>query len=287
MLLFDANGQGDESKELASSGSFSFLFLGLVCRSACWNLNRLHLVVVVMPTHTVTNNLTGEQHHVVCEAAPGAELLDKDCRHGSDFDMRKGLSEFQQEFHPLVQQYMMRVTYETTNNDPVEVLLWSLRYWNTHRDVLFRDFCGEIPAEFWSMAVCSSCSEQGAAFYSRLTVIASRVTACLSKKDAPSLPDCFDQLKTELLPPISTNAGLYTYMHEHCVCPCMQYVAAAAASGDYDNEASMESRPLCGNCKTAVNRSKRCSRCRLAAYCSKDCQKKAWKKHKKICLPLE
>ena len=42
--------------------------------------------------------------------------------------------------------------------------------------------------------------------------------------------------------------------------------------------------PLCTGCgKQSVSGLKRCSQCRLAYYCTVDCQRAHWKEHKKIC----
>ena len=41
--------------------------------------------------------------------------------------------------------------------------------------------------------------------------------------------------------------------------------------------------PPCGNCGQPGKR--RCSRCAAVRYCSAECQRKAWKKHKKVCSP--
>lgn len=43
---------------------------------------------------------------------------------------------------------------------------------------------------------------------------------------------------------------------------------------------------LCFHCGKDETTSKRCSRCKVVVYCSAECQKKDWKRHKKgECLP--
>mmetsp|Transcript_3515 Transcript_3515/g.5292 ORF Transcript_3515/g.5292 Transcript_3515/m.5292 type:complete len:247 (-) Transcript_3515:69-809(-) len=246
-----------------------------------------------MPTHTVTNNATGEQHHVVCTDAPGSHLLDKDCMHGSALDARKGFSTFEAEFHPHVGLYMRSIHSFSSVDDNsgsesvLSILNWTLRFWSneSRRDLLRRDNNGEISASYWSVAVGSSCSEQGGSWYSRLAVIASKVTSYFRDHPEASAGESFQVLKDELVPSISTNDGLYIYMHEKGVCSCMQYVAAAARDGTYE-ETPMHAKPLCGGCKKSVDVTKRCSRCKIASYCSRDCQAKDWKRHKKVCQAL-
>lgn len=41
-------------------------------------------------------------------------------------------------------------------------------------------------------------------------------------------------------------------------------------------------RAHCAHCGTTEHLV-RCSRCEVTAYCGKECQKKHWKKHKKVC----
>ena len=39
--------------------------------------------------------------------------------------------------------------------------------------------------------------------------------------------------------------------------------------------------PICEECGEMATQ--RCSRCKLAWYCTRDCQLRQWKKHKKLC----
>jgi hypothetical protein len=42
----------------------------------------------------------------------------------------------------------------------------------------------------------------------------------------------------------------------------------------------------CGKMQALVGKLKQCQRCKVTFYCDKECQKKDWKKHKKICKSL-
>ncbi|KAI9016874.1 hypothetical protein DFJ74DRAFT_678661 [Hyaloraphidium curvatum] len=41
----------------------------------------------------------------------------------------------------------------------------------------------------------------------------------------------------------------------------------------------------CGACSTDKSNFQRCSRCKVASYCSRECQRDHWSEHKKICRP--
>jgi len=46
------------------------------------------------------------------------------------------------------------------------------------------------------------------------------------------------------------------------------------------------SYPPCNTCSTVEVKTKRCGRCELVSYCSKECQKKDWKAHKATCKKI-
>ncbi|KAG8530216.1 uncharacterized protein KY384_004716 [Bacidia gigantensis] len=59
--------------------------------------------------------------------------------------------------------------------------------------------------------------------------------------------------------------------------------AVAQNRSGIDGERSDLGRLICQNCqKTDV---KKCGRCGTVAYCSKECQKKVWRTHKRVCFP--
>lgn len=58
----------------------------------------------------------------------------------------------------------------------------------------------------------------------------------------------------------------------------------------YDFDAVRCEGPACGKAKDDVHESQgllRCSKCKLAHYCSKECQSASWSTHKKVCRTPE
>ncbi|CAH0365818.1 unnamed protein product [Pelagomonas calceolata] len=57
-------------------------------------------------------------------------------------------------------------------------------------------------------------------------------------------------------------------------------------SGDFDPTDTDDLRPVCANCGRD-NASKTCGRCMAQAYCSTECQRADWKRHKSSCQSVE
>ena len=51
-------------------------------------------------------------------------------------------------------------------------------------------------------------------------------------------------------------------------------------------ERTLDQCEVCAKTQAMAGRLKQCTRCKSALYCSRECQKTAWKKHKKICHTL-
>lgn len=234
-----------------------------------------------MPTHTVTNEASGEQFVVECVAAPGADLLDPDCLHGAPFDHIRNMTGFQKEWHPHVKQYMqtlgMLPGIQQRSPGAVFMLRWGFDFWGSADAlaILQRDTDLEVPRMLWSTGVSGSCSEEGGAWYSRMCIAGSLVTASLIKHPRVPVQVQMDNLWTEFNA-INSDDGLFEFMHRdtrrHCM--CMQYVSAAAAA---------KHPQKCGACQKEMDAPKRCSRCKEKWYCDHNCQKNAWKQHKKSC----
>ena len=69
---------------------------------------------------------------------------------------------------------------------------------------------------------------------------------------------------------------------------CSRYLAALEHEFGVDDADNVRMRAFirghCGQC--GQKSSSCCSRCQLVSYCSRDCQKKDWKTHKKVCKTL-
>ena len=53
-------------------------------------------------------------------------------------------------------------------------------------------------------------------------------------------------------------------------------------------EEYMADRHACENCKTIfrIKELKKCSKCKVARYCSRECQVENWKEHRRMCAML-
>ena len=69
---------------------------------------------------------------------------------------------------------------------------------------------------------------------------------------------------------------------------CSRYLAALEHEFGVDDADNVRMRAFirghCGQC--GQKSSSCCSRCQLVSYCSRECQKKDWKTHKKVCKTL-
>jgi hypothetical protein len=237
-----------------------------------------------MPQHTVTDNASGAKYIVDCEAAPGADLLDPNCRHGDSFHV-KNMTPFQKEWHPHMMEFIPQA-HAPAGGD---LSRFTFVFWAAHPErlaILQRDKDYGIPGMFWAMAVGSSCSEQGGGEYSRICVMGYLVTKSII--DNPGLsPNAMLEKLEPVLNIIQTDSGLFQFMHrsDFRKCMCMQYVAAAVAADGAQPDVGMDVLNTCGWCEEVVDGSKRCGRCKIMHYCNAECQKKAWKQHKKVCYP--
>ena len=68
---------------------------------------------------------------------------------------------------------------------------------------------------------------------------------------------------------------------------CAPFLPALECYYGHDDEHNIRMRAFCSShCGQCGRDAKsRCSRCRLVGYCTPDCQRAAWKEHKKVCIP--
>lgn len=130
----------------------------------------------------------------------------------------------------------------------------------------------------WSAGVSRSCMEQGGMMgHSCMCIAGSLITKSLIQNPGANVQDILDDLWHNMNE-INSDDGLHKFMHHENKqkCLCMQHVAA---------EVAKKKPKKCLFCGAAMNKPQRCSRCKKAHYCDVDCQKKAWKMHKKVCEP--
>jgi hypothetical protein len=219
-----------------------------------------------------------------CAASPGADLLDPRCQHGNPFiPPPETKAPFQKEWDPYVQKYL-------SHAPAGDGLSWfAILFWSQPEilAILQRDTEYQVPSMLWGTAVDSSITERGGGFYSSICVMGYLITKSLIDH-----PDLTEHEHMDVLEPIlekiQTEPGLFQFMHhsEYRKCMCMQHVAAAAAAYyGTQPDAELDDLKTCGDCLEYVDGSKRCSRCKNVYYCGADCQKQAWRHHKKFCKP--
>ena len=67
--------------------------------------------------------------------------------------------------------------------------------------------------------------------------------------------------------------------------PGMAYMGSGFRAGDKMKQ-DLDVCDHCGKTQAVAGKLKQCQRCKVTLYCGKDCQKSAWKKHKKVCHTL-
>jgi hypothetical protein len=114
-----------------------------------------------MPESTYRDPLTGDQIILEMEAAPGADLVDPECLHGNSYDYLSELDAFQNEWHPLIQDFEMIISsIGMTATVPVMTQA-ALRYGQQPERMAL--LLREQPSD----VVESSCKDQDGADYGR------------------------------------------------------------------------------------------------------------------------
>lgn len=94
--------------------------------------------------------------------------------------------------------------------------------------------------------------------------------------------DCLDKSPPQILIliayPVCTNQGCVLAAHQR-----MEGVMASLEKEDGVKGLQSKSRRDCCTCLKTATKILKCSRCKAAYYCSKQCQLKDWSVHKKFC----
>ena len=61
----------------------------------------------------------------------------------------------------------------------------------------------------------------------------------------------------------------------------VDYLVALAVKAELEER--MRHWKVCASCQIALQKMKKCSVCKDAHYCSRECQRKAWPEHKQTC----
>merc|ERR1712020_661044 len=94
-------------------------------------------------------------------------------------------------------------------------------------------------------------------------------------KDCPTYP--FDKMTPEQLDYLVEEGGVCRFCSA-----CLHYRPHYPSC----NRKSQIPTYVCANCNVAENTRKSCGRCKSVTYCSVDCQKEDWKRHKPACRKL-
>lgn len=84
--------------------------------------------------------------------------------------------------------------------------------------------------------------------------------------------------------PMFPEACFYLNMLSSVISDKMNWLSLGAREGNPRCIESLESSKTCFSCGGTFSNLKRCGACKLANYCTPDCQQKDWKKHKMFCI---
>jgi hypothetical protein len=68
---------------------------------------------------------------------------------------------------------------------------------------------------------------------------------------------------------------------------CPSSGASARGSGSSSSEDEDETKLACAECRTKLDKKKKCGGCKQVVYCSRECQVKAWPSHKRDCIRMQ
>ncbi|KAF1982608.1 hypothetical protein K402DRAFT_424365 [Aulographum hederae CBS 113979] len=114
---------------------------------------------------------------------------------------------------------------------------------------------------------------------------------------APSLCDVCKKPKSALLPipknflNVQEAPTVHVWVTAHCgsrLCERkIEYKFTVASEAEETLVDKAKELNYCGFCGKSKTDLQLCARCKVRAYCSKECQKKAWKVHKTFCVPKD
>jgi hypothetical protein len=111
----------------------------------------------------------------------------------------------------------------------------------------------------------------------------------LGRKGGPNLMrECYDFVSRWLLSLPQEGDFVYVTHAFHYMklsWDALEVTFAAPTAAAVQPNVEIDILKTCGCCKEIVDGSKRCSRCKKDYYCNADCQKKAWREHRKVCHP--
>lgn len=122
--------------------------------------------------------------------------------------------------------------------------------------------------------------------FDQATDIPLRAQCCTCGKGRAHPYQRLDIFKTTLRAQgLDGNQVLFRTCWYICSLKCGEYIKKQATKEKEKMEpmAHIEMQRICSFCEKLGDRFKRCSRCLRVWYCSPECQKSDWKKHKELC----